>query len=53
MTSNSRKIDPEWVVAIAAVVISLCALGVAIFQTRLMKKQQAFALISPLELGCP
>lgn len=44
MDSSSRKLNPEWIVAISAVIISLCALGVSVFQTRIMKEQQAHSV---------
>lgn len=50
MNTPSRRINPEWVVAISAVIISLCALGVSIFQTRIMKQQQAHSVWPHLQV---
>lgn len=36
----SRRIEPEMIVAIAAVVVGVCALGVSLFQASIMREQQ-------------
>ena len=37
----SRRIEPEMIVAVAAVVVGVCALGVSLFQASIMREQQA------------
>ena len=37
---GSRRIEPEMIVAISAVVVGLCALGVSFYQTLIMREQQ-------------
>lgn len=45
------KIHPEMLVGISAVVIGLCALGVSMYETSLMREEQRAAVMPILELG--
>lgn len=46
-----RKIYPEMLVGISAVVIGLCALGVSLYETSLMRQEQRAASLPLLELS--
>lgn len=45
------RIHPEMLVGISAVVIGLCALGVSLYETSLMRSEQRAAVVPILELG--
>lgn len=45
------KIHPEMLVGVSAVIIGLCALGVSMYETSLMREEQRSAVIPILELG--
>ena len=45
------KIHPEMLVGVSAVVIGLCALGVSLYETSLMRSEQRAAVVPILELG--
>jgi hypothetical protein len=45
------RIHPEMLVGISAVVIGLCALGVSLYETSLMRSEQRAAVMPILELG--
>ncbi|MDH3441129.1 MAG: hypothetical protein OEM63_10275 [Gammaproteobacteria bacterium] len=49
--SPKRNIHPEMLVDISAVVIGVCALGVSMYETSLMREEQRAAVIPILELG--
>lgn len=49
--ATGSKIHPEMLVGISAVVIGLCALGVSMYETSLMREEQRAAVIPILELG--
>ena len=49
--SPRGKIHPEMLVGISAVVIGLCALGVSMYETSLMREEQRAAVMPILELG--
>ena len=48
---SKGKIHPEMLVGISAVVIGLCALGVSLYETGLMRSEQRAAVVPILELG--
>jgi len=48
---SEGKIHPEMLVGISAVVIGLCALGVSLYETSLMRSEQRAAVVPILELG--
>lgn len=45
------EIHPEMLVGVSAVVIGLCALGVSLYETSLMRSEQRAAVVPILELG--
>ncbi len=45
------RIHPEMLVGISAVIIGLCALGVSLYETSLMRSEQRAAVVPILELG--
>jgi len=45
------RIKPEMLVGMSAVVIGVCALGVSIYETSLMREEQRASVIPLLELG--
>ena len=45
------KVHPEMLVGISAVIIGLCALGVSMYETSLMREEQRAAVMPILELG--
>ncbi len=49
--SKSRRIHPEMLVGISAVVIGVCALGVSLYETKLMREEQRAAVIPLMELA--
>ena len=49
--TRKGKIHPEMLVGISAVVIGLCALGVSLYETSLMRSEQRAAVVPILELG--
>ncbi len=49
--SPRGKIHPEMLVGVSAVVIGLCALGVSMYETSLMREEQRAAVMPILELG--
>ena len=53
MSEGKRKpvIQAEMLVGISAVVIGLCALGVSLYETSLMREEQRAAVLPLLELG--
>ena len=50
---NPRKprIQPEMLVGVSAVLIGVCALGVSLYETGLMREEQRAAVIPLMELG--
>lgn len=54
MTENRQrrsKINPEMLVGISAVVIGVCALGVSLYETSLMREEQRASVMPLLELS--
>lgn len=49
--THERRIHPEMLVGVSAVVIGICALGVSLYETNLMREEQRAAVIPLLELG--
>jgi len=49
--SPRGKVHPEMLVGISAVIIGLCALGVSMYETGLMREEQRAAVMPILELG--
>lgn len=49
--SPKGRIHPEMLVGISAVIIGLCALGVSMYETSLMREEQRAAVMPILELG--
>ena len=45
------RIHPEMLVGVSAVIIGLCALGVSLYETSLMRSEQRAAVVPILELG--
>ena len=45
------KIEPEMLVGLSAVLIGVCALGVSLYETSLMREEQRAAVMPILELG--
>lgn len=45
------KLHPEMLVGVSAVIIGVCALGVSLYETSLMREEQRAAVIPLLELG--
>ena len=50
-TESSGRIHPEMLVGVSAVIIGLCALGVSLYETSLMRSEQRAAVVPILELG--
>ncbi|MEO1035931.1 MAG: hypothetical protein AAFX44_10260 [Pseudomonadota bacterium] len=49
---NTRgRVHPEMLVGVSAVIIGVCALGVSLYETSLMRAEQRAAVIPILELG--
>ena len=48
---SNLKFHPEMLVGISAVVIGVCALGVSLYETSLMREEQRAAVMPILELG--
>jgi hypothetical protein len=48
---DKRRIHPEMLVGLSAVVIGVCALGVSLYETSLMRSEQRAAVLPILELG--
>ncbi len=46
-----KKLQAEMLVGISAVVIGVCALGVSLYETKLMREQQRAAVLPMLELA--
>jgi uncharacterized protein (DUF433 family) len=46
-----EKINPEMLVGVSAVIIGICALGVSLYETRLMREEQRAAVMPLLELS--
>jgi hypothetical protein len=46
-----KKIEAEMLVGLSAVVIGLCALGVSLYETHLMREEQRAAVLPMLELA--
>ena len=40
-----KKLQPEMLVGISAVVIGVCALGVSLYETKLMREEQRAAVL--------
>ena len=51
MTDKKKRIEPEMLVGISAVVIGVCALGVSLYETKLMREEQRSAVLPMLELA--
>ena len=49
--NQTRKIHPEMLVGLSAVVIGICALGVSFYEAGLMRKEQRAGVIPLLELS--
>lgn len=49
--SGKRRIHPEMLVGVSAVLIGLCALAVSLYETRLMRSEQRSAVLPLLELS--
>jgi len=50
-TGRKRRIHPEMLVGVSAVLIGVCALGVSLYETSLMREEQRAAVIPLLELS--
>jgi len=48
---HGSRIQPEMLVGISAVIIGLCALGVSLYETSLMREEQRAAVMPLLELS--
>ena len=48
---DNRRLHPEMLVGISAVIIGVCALGVSLYETSLMRSEQRAAVLPILELG--
>ncbi len=46
-----QRLNPEMLVGLSAVVIGVCALGVSVYETSLMREEQRASVIPMLELG--
>ena len=46
-----KKLQPEMLVGISAVVIGVCALAVSLYETKLMREEQRAAVLPLLELA--
>lgn len=51
MADKRNSIEPEMLVGVSAVVIGLCALGVSLYETKLMREEQRSAVLPMLELA--
>lgn len=54
MTDETRReprIQPEMLVGVSAVLIGVCALGVSLYETSLMREEQRAAVMPLMELG--
>ena len=49
--SGKKRIHPEMLVGVSAVLIGLCALAVSLYETRLMRSEQRSAVLPLLELS--
>ncbi len=49
--NRKSRIEPEMLVGVSAVVIGVCALGVSLYETSLMRAEQRAAVIPMLELS--
>ena len=49
--NRKTKLHPEMLVGVSAVIIGVCALGVSLYETSLMREEQRAAVIPLLELG--
>ena len=49
--SDKRRVNPEMLVGVSAVVIGVCALGVSLYETNLMREEQRAAVIPLVELS--
>ena len=50
-SSPKRRVHPEMLVGISAVLIGVCALAVSLYETSLMREEQRAAVVPLLELG--
>ncbi len=48
---NRKRIHPEMLVGVSAVLIGVCALAVSVYETRLMRSEQRSAVLPMLELS--
>ena len=48
---TNRKLQPEMLVGISAIVVGVCALGVSLYETSLMREEQRAAVIPIMELA--
>ena len=48
---DGRKINPEMLVGVSAVVIGVCALGVSLYEAALMREEQRSAVLPLVELS--
>lgn len=50
MKRTTNRLNPEMLVGISAVIIGVCALGVSLYETSLMREEQRAAVMPMLEL---
>lgn len=51
MADKRKRIEPEMLVGVSAVVIGVCALAVSLYETKLMREEQRSAVLPMLELA--
>ena len=51
MKSLMKRLNPEMLVGLSAVIIGVCALGVSLYETSLMREEQRAAVMPLLELA--
>jgi len=49
--NHKSKVHPEMLVGVSAVIIGICALGVSLYETSLMREEQRAAVMPLLELS--
>ncbi len=49
--ADRKRIHPEMLVGVSAVIIGVCALAVSVYETRLMRSEQRSAVLPMLELS--
>ncbi len=49
--AGKHRVEPEMLVGISAIVIGVCALGVSLYETHLMREEQRSSVLPILELA--